>query len=214
MFHKVLVMVTMGVVGVAAALPEDGPYGPVSGIYGQPDYRNDPLPYQFAYAIKDDYEGAHYQHNEKSDGSNVQGSYTVALPDGREQTVSYVADPYNGYLARVTYKGQAQHPNVYGSPVTFRPATYRPATYGPANNGPTYRPTTYGPDNNGPTYRPTTYGPANNGPTYRPTTYGPDNNGPTYRPTTYGPDNNGPITYEPDTPRPVITSYEPKLIYH
>lgn len=35
----------------------------------------------------DDYVGANFGHDETSDGELVQGSYYVALPDGRFQTV-------------------------------------------------------------------------------------------------------------------------------
>ena len=36
------------------------------------------------------------------------GSYSVALPDGRLQTVKYTADPYGGYVAEVSYEGQVR----------------------------------------------------------------------------------------------------------
>ncbi|XP_069954149.1 larval cuticle protein A3A [Cherax quadricarinatus] len=121
-------VVTAIVTGTVTTLPQDTPYGPAARVYARPAYQHDPVTYHFSYAIKDDYVGTDYDHNEKSDGANVKGSYSVALPDGRRQTVSYVADPYGGYLAQVTYKGQAQHPQVYGPPITFRPLTsaYRP----------------------------------------------------------------------------------------
>ena len=44
-------------------------------------------PYAFDYGVKDEYSGANFGHSEKSDGNAVQGSYQVALPDGRIQIV-------------------------------------------------------------------------------------------------------------------------------
>ena len=44
-------------------------------------------------------------------GYLAQGKYTVALPDGRLQTVTYHADG-NGYVADVQYTGEA----VYATP--------------------------------------------------------------------------------------------------
>merc|ERR1711983_570835 len=45
-------------------------------------------PYSFTYAVADDYSKANFQSEETSDGaSNVAGSYSVALPDGRIQHV-------------------------------------------------------------------------------------------------------------------------------
>merc|ERR1712201_45727 len=48
----------------------------------------DPLaevsPYTYNYAVADDYSGSNFQAAESSDGlGNKQGSYSVALPDGR-----------------------------------------------------------------------------------------------------------------------------------
>ena len=42
------------------------------------------------------------------------GSYSVNLPDGRIQTVTYTADVdgYGGYVADVKYEGQAVFPEV------------------------------------------------------------------------------------------------------
>lgn len=45
------------------------------------------MPYDFAYGVKDDYAGTDFGASEQSDGQTVRGSYTVALPDGRKQTV-------------------------------------------------------------------------------------------------------------------------------
>ena len=52
--------------------------------------------------MKDEYSGANFGASESSDTKVVSGSYTVALPDGRIQTVKYTADDYAGYVADVT----------------------------------------------------------------------------------------------------------------
>ena len=48
-------------------------------------------------------------HSEKADSYATTGSYRVALPDGRIQTVTYRADK-NGYTADVKYEGEAKYP--------------------------------------------------------------------------------------------------------
>merc|ERR1712032_1445654 len=57
------------------------------------------------------------------------GSYSVALPDGRIQHVNYRANGYDGYVADVTYDGQAQYPEAVhvapgykAAPVVVAPA--------------------------------------------------------------------------------------------
>merc|ERR1740128_1448726 len=76
-------------------------------------YADEVSPYTYTYAVADDYSKANFQAAETSDGAgNAQGSYSVALPDGRTQHVSYNADGYNGYVAEVTYEGTAVYPDA------------------------------------------------------------------------------------------------------
>ncbi|CAL4154553.1 unnamed protein product, partial [Meganyctiphanes norvegica] len=86
------------------------------------------LPYEFAYAVKDEYTGDDFGHQEiaNADGSRT-GSYRVVLPDGRTQVVTYTADHYNGYQAEVTYEGEAtyqEHTPSYKAPA---PSYHAPA---------------------------------------------------------------------------------------
>merc|ERR1712113_15553 len=70
-----------------------------------------PQPYTYQYGVADDYSKANFQKAESQDeGGNVQGEYTIALPGGRIQHTKYTADPLNGYIADVTYEGQAVYP--------------------------------------------------------------------------------------------------------
>merc|ERR1711997_676976 len=75
-----------------------------------PHYDESPKPYAFQYGVADDYSGAKFNAQETADGKAVSGSYQVALPDGRIQTVTYTADHYNGYVADVKYEGTPSTP--------------------------------------------------------------------------------------------------------
>merc|ERR550517_2111652 len=88
-------------------------------------YPDEVSPYTFTYAVADDYSKANFNAEETSDGaSNVQGGYSVALPDGRIQHVKYVSNGYDGYVADVTYEGTA----VYPEEKPYKPApAYAPA---------------------------------------------------------------------------------------
>ena len=71
-----------------------------------PIVHDEPAVYSYQYGVHDDYSGANFAQNENRDGYATSGSYTVALPDGRTQTVNYhVADAASGYVADVTYDG-------------------------------------------------------------------------------------------------------------
>ncbi|KAJ1526360.1 hypothetical protein ONE63_009508 [Megalurothrips usitatus] len=83
------------------------------GSYGNDDdhHHHEPgMPYDFNYAVKDDYYGTDYSRNEVSDGNVITGEYRVQLPDGRLQIVRYTADWQNGYNADVSYEGEAKYP--------------------------------------------------------------------------------------------------------
>ncbi|XP_050689237.1 cuticle protein 7-like [Eriocheir sinensis] len=136
MFTKVAtLLVAAAALGVVSAHPSDS--------YGHPQtYKEDPIPYTFQYGVRDDYSGANFGQNEESDGSQTSGSYQVVLPDGRIQTVNYVADHYNGFQADVSYKGEAQYPHQYGPAITFKPAYGAPSYNPPA---PSYSPPSYSP---------------------------------------------------------------------
>ena len=41
---------------------------------------------------------------------NVKGSFVIALPDGRIQTTTYTATEQGGFVAEVTYQGEAVYP--------------------------------------------------------------------------------------------------------
>jgi len=118
---KVL-LATSCLLAVAAALPRPDarPDGPAPAAY--PDV---PAAYTYSWAVKDDYTNNNYGQDEKRDGYATSGSYYVALPDGRLQKVSYTVDGDGGYVAEVTYEGEAQFPEA--KPYAPAPAAYAPA---------------------------------------------------------------------------------------
>merc|ERR1712106_1165333 len=78
-----------------------------------PVYKETPEPYTYTYAVVDDYSKVNFNAAETSDANGVgSGSYQVALPDGRTQTVKYTADHVNGYVAEVSYEGVPVYPEA------------------------------------------------------------------------------------------------------
>ncbi|CAL4126069.1 unnamed protein product, partial [Meganyctiphanes norvegica] len=123
------VLVALMAVAVMGAPRPDSPpsYGPPPS-YHAPSYKEPGMPFEFAYAVKDDYTGNDFAHDESSDGHVTSGSYRVALPDGRTQIVTYTADHENGFNSEVTYEGVAQYPEAkpyapaapaYGPPAPY-----------------------------------------------------------------------------------------------
>ena len=91
------------------------------------------MPFEFAWAVKDEPSYNDYSHQTKSDGKVENGSYRVVLPDGRTQIVTYKADDY-GYVADVKYEGEAKYPAYtpaykanYPAPAYPAPAYPKPA---------------------------------------------------------------------------------------
>ncbi|KAK0161903.1 hypothetical protein PV327_008304 [Microctonus hyperodae] len=86
-------------------LPPNQQYGPPedANSAGYNDGFNDtPAKYEFEYMVNDAASGNDFGHKESRDGDVTRGVYYVLLPDGRRQTVEYVADQ-NGFRPVVTY---------------------------------------------------------------------------------------------------------------
>ncbi|KAF2364027.1 Insect cuticle protein [Trinorchestia longiramus] len=79
-------------------------------------YQTREQPLQYGYKVASADTGNYQQRNEQRDGKEVTGSYKVALPDGRIQTVTYIADA-EGFRAEVTYENNP----------TFETSTAHPA---------------------------------------------------------------------------------------
>ncbi|XP_037791360.1 pro-resilin-like [Penaeus monodon] len=96
-------------------------------------YGHSPQPtYEYNYAVKDDYSGNDFGHQEARDDYDTQGSYYVHLPDGRLQKVAYTVSGDSGFVAEVSYKGEAQYPEYKPAPA-YKPSPYHPApAYEPA----------------------------------------------------------------------------------
>merc|ERR1712037_442728 len=103
---------TLALVAVASAAPQYHPAPLVHAVagYAAPDLA-EPSPYTYTYAVADDYSKANFQQSESNDGTGAMtGSYSVNLPDGRIQTVTYNANDLTGNVATVEYSGEAVYP--------------------------------------------------------------------------------------------------------
>merc|ERR1719336_2821323 len=99
------VLAAAALIAVATAAPAGPP------AYGPPVEKLPPQPYAYEYGVADDYSHSNFKKTETQDaGGNVAGSFTIALPDGRIQTTTYTADHTNGFVAEVSYSGEAIFP--------------------------------------------------------------------------------------------------------
>ena len=109
LFFPVQTFITLALVAAASAAPQYAA-APVVHAVAAPDLA-EPSPYTYTYAVADDYSKANFQQSESNDGTGaVTGSYSVNLPDGRIQTVTYNANDITGNVAEVTYSGEAVYP--------------------------------------------------------------------------------------------------------
>ena len=116
---------------VATYAPKPIYHAPSS--YQGPSY-DEPANYAYNYGVSDDYSGANFNAEENRNDYATSGSYSVALPDGRTQTVNYrVDDAYSGYVADVQYSGYAAAPAYKAAPAYTAAPAYKAATrYAPA----------------------------------------------------------------------------------
>jgi len=78
--------------------------------------------YSYAYSVNGGSYGPVFAKQENSDGYLTKGEYSVALPDGRLQTVSYTVEgDKGGYSASVHYTGKARHPHTHRQDLTSHP---------------------------------------------------------------------------------------------
>merc|ERR1711981_894985 len=112
------IVVSLIVVSLASALADKPPPS-----YHEPSYPA--ASYSFSWAVKDDYSKNDFGQDESRSGDKTTGSYYVALPDGRTQKVTYSVDAYGGYVADVSYIGEAQYPEAK----PYVPAPAAPAAY-------------------------------------------------------------------------------------
>ena len=66
-----------------------------------------PAQYKYDWRVQDAYSANDFGQEEARSGYNIDGGYSVLLPDGRKQIVTYkVADAHSGYVADVRYEGE------------------------------------------------------------------------------------------------------------
>ena len=93
--------------------------------YARQQYSDAPAQYSYDYKVQDSSSGVDFGQTESREGAATQGSYYVALPDGRVQRVTYTVSGDGGYVAEVSYEGEARYPTAAARPA-YRPAAAQP----------------------------------------------------------------------------------------
>ncbi|XP_068217546.1 pro-resilin-like [Palaemon carinicauda] len=102
MAFKVLLLVKIVFITIATTQAMSL-YAPIHDHYNPVDLHTASPLYSFGYALKDDYTGNDFGHQETRDGYNTIGHYYVNLPGGSYQKVSYNVGGNSGVLPQVTY---------------------------------------------------------------------------------------------------------------
>ncbi|XP_064122596.1 pro-resilin-like [Macrobrachium nipponense] len=122
------VLLFLGLVALAAA--DKRPtfsYGvPESSSSPEESFESGEVKYNFNWAVDHDPSSNEFGHQEARDGDDTQGSYYVQLPDGRLQKVAFHVDGDDGYIAEVTYEGEAQFPDSSESVESAEAPRYAP----------------------------------------------------------------------------------------
>merc|ERR1712018_1067268 len=120
-------------VAIAAPAGPPAPYHPAPAAYHEPIL---PPVYNYEYGVNDPHYGPVFSQKESRDNYDTAGEYRVNLPDGRVQIVTYSAGP-DGYVADVTYEGEASYPEY--KPAPYKKAPHPAPAYKPAPK-PAYKP--------------------------------------------------------------------------
>ena len=100
---------------LAAVAADDDPVllaGPdVRPVYAPTSFRSYTRPsYRYRYRVDEPYKNLRFSKVEQSRDGRTEGSYSVLLPDGRTQIVTYHVEGDSGFQAKVTYSGEARYP--------------------------------------------------------------------------------------------------------
>ena len=112
-FKYVIVLAFAAVASAAVIVPA----GPVLAKNVELE-EYDPHPqYKYGYNVQDSLSGDSKGHVEERDGDVVRGEYSLIDADGYKRTVSYIADPVNGFNAVVR-----REPLAVAAPIVAAPA--------------------------------------------------------------------------------------------
>jgi len=80
---------------------------PVLPTYFQPHGETfQPKPFQYQYGLAGERLPSFSKKEKQDSAGNVEGEYSVVLPDGRVMVVTYNADHYEGFFSKVDYQGE------------------------------------------------------------------------------------------------------------